>query len=241
MGSRRSLSLVAISIVVFFGVLPGAVRAQSGEPNTQDIVITSGSASPSVVQVPVGASIRWINMDAKSHELVLEFSDGFELPLLTLQPGSDFTMAFTDSEALLFRSLNDPGVSGSITVGTASPVSTPTPTIGGIVRSATAVATSPSAAAGPATSTPRPAGTANATAVATRQPVEAATPTRNSVGSTPVATPPPPAAGGLGLVAERSSGGFFWLGILGAAVMAFAVSALLFSGSKKRITFERRK
>lgn len=248
MGIRRFLTLVVTTFVAFAAA--SELNAQSGEPNTQDIVITSGSASPSVVQVPAGASIRWINMDAKSHELVLEFSDGFELPLITLEPGSDFTMAFTDSEALLFRSLSDPGVSGSITVGTATPVSTPTLSTGGMVRSATAVATSPAAAAtptGPATSAPRPAGTVNAPAIAgaPRQPVEAttsaATPPRTPIGSTPVATPPPPAAGGLGLAADRDSGGVYWLGILGAALMLFAVSGLLFSGSKKRITFERRK
>ncbi len=264
MGVRLLLPFVLMLVVVSVNTAPSVLFAQSGEPNTQDIVITNGSASPSVVQVPVGASIRWINSDSKAHELVLEFDDGFVLPLLNLEPGTDFTMAFTDSEALLFRSLNDAAVTGSITISTATPLNTPAPTTGAPIPSATAVSTSPAIAATatprPATATPTPrVATATpppptstptnpvSTAVAntTSEPVVAttatATPTTQVAATTPIPTPPPPAAGGLGLVAEGGPGGVLWLGILGAAVMTFAISALLYSGSKNRITFERRR
>lgn len=220
MGARATLTIILLSVVASVAVGSGVLRAQSGEPNTQDIVITNGSASPSVLQVAVGASIRWVNHDTKSHELVLRFDDGFVLPLLDLQPGADFTMAFADNEALKFLSRNAPGVSGSIVIGSASPLPT------------YATVTAPTTRQNPS----QP--------LSTTEPVIAttATPTATSaVAPTSIPTPPPPSAGGLGLVADGGPTGTLWLGFLGAAVMMLAMSALLHSGSRKRILIERKR
>lgn len=274
------------------GLVPAPLFGQSGEPGTHDIVIASGTASPSAVQIGVGSSVRWVNNDSVSHELVLEFSDGFIFPLLDLQPGADFTLVFTEAETVLFRSENDPGVQGTITVGTPSttptattvpptatsaPASTATaapatstPTTVSAANTATPSPTSPSGSTATATSvaaatntpappassptspptqgaeTPSPstpAATATPPVSSTTEGSEAATSTPTSdstaVAGTPMPTPPPPSAGGLGLVADGSPSGFAWLALLGAAVMAFAASALFWSGSSKRITFER--
>lgn len=239
MSVRLFLPIVALCLLAGVVAVPAGLRAQTGEPNTQNIGITRGNASPSVVQVPVGASIRWVNNDTKVHELVLKFDDGFVLPLPDLEPGADFTMAFTDAESLLFRSVNDPGVRGTITIGTRAPIATNTlaPSANAPLPAATVFDPPGPEATATATRTIVAIGTTEAVSVG----ISTVSPTDEVVPATPIPTPPPPEAGGLGLVADRSRVGVLWLGFLGAAVMALAASSLLLSGSRKRITVERRR
>jgi hypothetical protein len=313
MRARTFGPLVLFLVALGVGLVPSPLLGQSGEPGTTDIIIMSGNATPSNLQVSIGSSVNWINNDSIEHSITLEYGeDGFVFSSFALAPGDQFTAAFPDAEVVIFRSEDDPRVTGTITIGTPPPTPTTVPaatattaapaaTATSAAATATspapqptattaapiATATSPAQAATPtrtatrpaatptrtatrpastatapggpnATSTPRPATATPRPAIATPVPgtiststpaassttqgseVSTATPTAQSsaVAGTPIPTPPPPSAGGLGLVAEGGTSGFVWMALLGAALMAFALSALFWAGSNKRISFE---
>ncbi len=182
----------------FFSLHWGSDWFRLRSSDKANLAQTTSSSRPATRRRPtcksVGSSVRWINNDSIAHELVLDFSDGVSSPLLDLQPGADFTLAFSDAETVTFRSEDDPGVTGTIVVGSSAPAPTATSTTA--ASTATTVApTATSTTVPQSTATTQPANTATATtAASTATPTTAPQSTATSpAGGSATATPTTPA------------------------------------------------
>jgi plastocyanin len=212
----RRTSIVALVLGFVFGGTAMTAIAQAQQPEPVTVVISESGVDRSTVQLTAGSSIDLVNHDSQSHTIAVSPPEGGSQDVGTVAPGQAITVTFNDPGRHTWRSTTDSNINGEVLVGASRSPATGTPTAPG--RSGVDVSEPREVAGSP---TPQ---------IDSQEPAT----------SEPEAdgTPAVPVAGGLGLVSSGDGQGVSALALVAAGMMLLAMSSLMLSAVRSRLTIE---